>query len=564
MSVLNRIAIILGFSFIFWIPVSAATSQEMNLLIIDSSFAPLKSSAFTIGSEACYLFHENPAVQVPTQGECFDATQWTSWTENADSSWPTSPEFALAVHGSRSAFLAHQASMGLAKPVLLRSLSAQVGSIPSKINHKDMTKFPRYKNQCSLINWSPAQEAAFRNNSLMDFQDRISSLLTANPTIKVINISLGYKENWVAEDSKNCTPDQVRREFEILQSTWARLIKSFPDRIFVVAAGNEGENFDRADLMARDLWASLVDAENLLLVGAMKSDGRRAYTSNYGLAVEVFALGEEIPAKSPYPGFESGKDFKLGGTSFAAPIVAGQLIARMKKSPKASALEIKYKLVEDLREVQKDLLFKSFEKFCKGKNFLDDCLDVVTEFISRPLLWRPTFEYYLKGRNAWDFKPLALQFQEDLPALGQTKLMVVDNNLIPALLLKPTDNPWELLITIHHEIFHFSHLGQSAEEFFSNDKIKNCVTPYQLALLKDELPAFREELEFYQDSPAWFKKKLSSKKTKSSLFGKTMSYPDFYKKLKFELNNRPGFIFEKYVELGLYPKCILEVMGSSN
>jgi hypothetical protein len=567
-----------------------------NILFVDSSFAPIKGKDFSIDPEGvCAWMSEKPDLLLPLQGECYDHKLWndvssedkkrlegmldamagrkTSRSEEwlqLESSHPAETQrvksnYILSVHGSRAAYLAHRASEGKARPLFLRSLSSQAGSLQTASHVPARTsQFQRYKNGCTLVNWTPSQEADLRNTGLLDYQERISSLLKSNPQIKVINISLGYKESWILEDSQNCTAPQVRREFEILQATWLRLFRSFPDRIFVVAAGNESENFDRADLLSRDLWASLVDADNLILVGAMRGDGRRLPSSNHGLAVEVFALGDDIPTRTPFPGLDLGYETLVSGTSYSAPIVSGQLLSLMLKNPKASVAEMKSQIVSRLRETRRDLIFKSFEKYCKGKSFLNECLDVIVDLISNPLLWRPTFEFYLQGRNAWGFAPLALQFQEDLPVLGQTKLMFIDGNLTPALLLKPTDNPWELLITIHHEIFHFAKMDQAAKEFSNSQRLNNCVTPYQLMLLRDELPAYKEELEFYKASPPWFRKKLGNKKLKSILFGSSLSYKDFYKKLEAELQVNPNFIYQKYIELGHYPSCALDLIKAES
>lgn len=578
---------------------SVLSQTPPNVLIVDSSFPPIKAQGLNIKpSDSCFWMSEFPSVTLPTQGECYDSEQWADVsapdqvrleglldflsgrvTDRAkewsalEGSHPNEAQkikgnFLLAVHGARSTFLVSHASGGKARPLLMRSLSSQVGSLKSKDQNSSdkspkATQLARYKNGCTLVNWTPSQDTDLRNHSLFEYQERIASLLRQNPSIRVVNLSLGYKEDWIQSDSSNCTSPQVHREFELLQSTWSRLFKSFPNHVFVVAAGNEAENFDRSDLLTRDLWASLVDSENLLLVGAMRSDGRRLSSSNYGLAVEAFALGDNIPSRTPFPGVELGIETLISGTSFAAPLVSGQLLSLFLSQPKLTAAEAKRRVLENLSKTRKELIFKSFEKYCKGKNHLNECLDVVSDLISRPLLWRPTFELYLQGRNAWGFRPIALQFQEDLQVLGQTKLMFLENNLTPALLLKPTDNPWELLITLHHELFHFASMDEAAKQFSIPEKIKNCVTPYQLALLRDELPAYLEELEFYKASPKWFKEKLGNKRIKSLLFGRSLNYKDFYKQLDAELKKNSQFIYQKYVELGHYPECVLDLVSKT-
>jgi hypothetical protein len=51
----------------------------------------------------------------------------------------------------------------------------------------------------------------------------------------------------------------------------------FQDRLFVVSAGNESEDFSNSTLKANDLWAALVDTPNLLLVASLDAQERRQF-----------------------------------------------------------------------------------------------------------------------------------------------------------------------------------------------------------------------------------------------------------------------------------------------
>jgi hypothetical protein len=572
---------------------SLSALENPNVLFVDSSFPPIVNARLNFRPPTCPWMTENQ-LEVNSQGPCYDVAEWSELTsedvgrlkglvdtlsgttssdaklwQGIEAKFPEEAvrvkgRFLLAVHGTRSIAVAALSSRGQLRPLALRSLTSKAGSeirqsSSSLGSTSGTSKMKPYSNGCPLANWQADELKSFEQGRLRPAQESLAAQLAQFPSLRIVNISLGYKRSWIAEDNPRCDAAQVEQEYALLTATWQNLFRKFPDRLFVVAAGNEAENFDRPELGDADLWSRLSGEPNLILVGAMTAAGTRLATSNLGLPIEVFALGELIPALTPLPTVISGHPSRLQGTSFSAPLVSGRALALWTKTPRLSVSEIKQQIVDTFRKEQFNVLFAAYEKLCRGDRTLDACLETIAELVARPLLWGDTHLRYLKGRLDWNFKPFVVQFQKDLPVLGQTKLIEVNGEKIPSLLLKPSTNPYELLITIHHEIFHFSNMAESARSYSAAGRLNDCVTPYQLALLKDELPAYQQEAIFFESAPAWFKKKLSGKKSRSQLLQKNIDAPNFYRELKAATAHDPKFLVKRLVDLGSYPPCVIDL-----
>jgi thermitase len=91
-------------------------------------------------------------------------------------------------------------------------------------------------------------------------------------------------------------------------------MSTYPDTLYVVAAGNAGTNND-----ADPVEPCVTSAANQLCVGASTINDTRASFSNYGpTTVDLFAPGLGIMSTSPTSGYVSES-----GTSMASPYVAG-------------------------------------------------------------------------------------------------------------------------------------------------------------------------------------------------------------------------------------------------
>jgi len=556
--------------------------------LIDSSFAPITLASGKSTAETCLLINENN-IDIPISGPCYDKDNWSNLksvdenifkgfqdilsgdkTSNAAKKWiqlensnkgeakKIRNQYIIATHGSRSAYILDKHSEGRAKILYMRNLTTGTGG--AKSGSSKLKNRKPYKNGCGLTDWSSSEVKSFEGNLLQPYQERISKTLSKYSSINIVNLSLGYKLSWIKEDNPKCSDEQVLKEYEVLTYSWRNLIRNHPNTLFIVAAGNENENFDDPKLMTNDLWPKMFsfNLKNLLLVGSMNRNGTKYKTSNFGRFVEVMALGENLELNSPLPHNLVGHPTTVRGTSFSTPLVSAKAIT-IRKNGSAIPL-LKEDIIQLFLKDQKSILLKTYLNTCKSINTLE-CLSSILSLISGPYLWSNTDKLFLKGKQTWDFAPFLIQVVEDLNSQAKVKLVEHNNSFIPALLLGKSDSPYDLLITLHHEIYHYSTFSNAAKYFNENQKIHNCATRYQIELAKDEVLAFQKEIDFYNQSPDWFKKEANQKKFDSKLLSlKNTTYSQYYKILKDKIDQDKNFIIKKYIEFGEYPQCLLKII----
>jgi len=97
---------------------------------------------------------------------------------------------------------------------------------------------------------------------------------------------------------------------------------------FVAAAGNSGANAN---------VQSPASEQSIVTVGAVDDKNKMAYFSNYGPALDVFALGVNVEAA-----FIGGPQAtaRLSGTSMSSPAVAGILAIELSKDATPSPAKL--------------------------------------------------------------------------------------------------------------------------------------------------------------------------------------------------------------------------------
>jgi len=155
--------------------------------------------------------------------------------------------------------------------------------------------------------------------------------------VRVVNMSWGGSLKSVEEDlEKNGVADpaerkkQAREIFEIDKNGLLAALKSAPDILFVVSAGNSNNdvNFD-------EVIPSSFALPNLLTVGAVDQAGDETSFTSFGKDGTVYADGFEV--ESPIPG---GFRLKLSGTSMSSPNVTNLAAKLFAIDPKLTPLEV--------------------------------------------------------------------------------------------------------------------------------------------------------------------------------------------------------------------------------
>jgi len=157
------------------------------------------------------------------------------------------------------------------------------------------------------------------------YADKAVAYYKANGA-RIVNMSFRLTLPNVESSLASIEPDPVRRReratiiYTRLHEGFEKAIRSAPEILFVAGAGNSNENND----VVRSFPAG-VNADNLIVVGAVDSQLLPASISSYGASVDVYALGVSVPQK-----LVGGRTIRFTGTSSATPQVtnfAAKLLA---------------------------------------------------------------------------------------------------------------------------------------------------------------------------------------------------------------------------------------------
>jgi len=98
-------------------------------------------------------------------------------------------------------------------------------------------------------------------------------------------------------------------------------IKNNPRMLFVVAAGNEGQN---VDLPGKEYYPASYKLENIIPLGSIDRNGTKVTSSNWGSRITDFEIGDQVVSTLP-----DGDTGTMSGTSFATAIRTGKIVRDM-------------------------------------------------------------------------------------------------------------------------------------------------------------------------------------------------------------------------------------------
>lgn len=161
--------------------------------------------------------------------------------------------------------------------------------------------------------------------------------------VRVVNMSWGgslrsveeaLEQNGVADPEER--KKQARILFEIDKNGLLAALKSAPDILFVVSAGNSNDdvNFD-------EVIPSSFDLPNMVTVGAVDQAGDETSFTSFGKNITAYADGFQV--ESPIPG---GTRLKLSGTSMSSPEFTNLAAKLFALNPKLTPADV-VQLIKD-------------------------------------------------------------------------------------------------------------------------------------------------------------------------------------------------------------------------
>ncbi|HST37528.1 MAG TPA: S8 family serine peptidase, partial [Allosphingosinicella sp.] len=162
--------------------------------------------------------------------------------------------------------------------------------------------------------------------------------------VRLCNISWGFTseavEHSLAQNGVEPDPEararRAQRIFDLMLEGMTEAIASSPDILFVIAAGNAGQDVD----FVRDLPGS-INLPNVLTVAAADAQGRAASFASTGASVDLYARGTDV--ESIVPG---GGRLRWSGASLAAPQVVNAAAKLLLIDSGLSSRELARLLVE--------------------------------------------------------------------------------------------------------------------------------------------------------------------------------------------------------------------------
>lgn len=156
--------------------------------------------------------------------------------------------------------------------------------------------------------------------------------------VRLCNISWGFTPRDIetnlsqsgAEPDPARRADRAKRIFEIMMMGMTEAMQTAPEILFVVSAGNSGQDIDYVG----DLPGG-INLPNVLTVGAADAEGKMAGFASSGASVDLYALGVNVDCLVP-----GGGRLLCSGASLSAPQVINAGARLLMLKPELTAADL--------------------------------------------------------------------------------------------------------------------------------------------------------------------------------------------------------------------------------
>ena len=194
-----------------------------------------------------------------------------------------------------------------------------------------------YKGAAVKAQYYLIRSEEYETESPKEMDNLVVALETADSLgVNIFSVSLGYYDFDNTDWDLTYEADLDGRSTRASQ---ACTIAARKGMLVCIAAGNEGDNSWK--------WIGVpADADSVLSVGAVDTDGKIGYFSSYGptadgrIKPEACAVGVWTKVISPY-----GSVIESNGTSFAAPLLAGLAACLWSALPDENAMQIRERII---------------------------------------------------------------------------------------------------------------------------------------------------------------------------------------------------------------------------
>jgi subtilisin family serine protease len=165
--------------------------------------------------------------------------------------------------------------------------------------------------------------------------------------VRVVNMSWGGDlrsvETALEQNNAGGTPDErralARRIYDVSYNGLLTAMKSAPNILFVIAAGNSNN-----DVKFDEVMPSSFKLPNIMVAGAVDQAGEQTSFTSFGNC-DVYSNGFEVESSIP-----GGEKMKLSGTSMAAPNVTNLAAKLWALHPKFTVAQVKDGIVQGAEE----------------------------------------------------------------------------------------------------------------------------------------------------------------------------------------------------------------------